>query len=528
MQQVSPGENMQAGIPREFATGERRVAATPETVEQLRSLGLEVLVEAGAGERAHLTDQQFSNAGAQIVDREAAWKADLVLHINPPTLEEVALIRPAAILISLIYPRQNEALVEALREQGVTTLALDCVPRISRAQSMDVLSSMAGIAGYRAVIEASSHFGRFMSQQYTAAGSTPPANVLVIGAGVAGLAAIATASSMGARVKGFDVREAAQDQIRSLGGEVLELDFDESGEGEGGYAKQMSDAFIEAEHALFEREANELDIVITTAMVPGKAPLLLTKQAVENMRPGSVVVDLAASSGGNCELTEPGEVVEHNGVIIVGHTDLTSRLPAHASQFYGRNVVNFLKLVMEGGEWEYDTDDPIQRGVLVTRDARLMWPPPPIEPPKSSKPEVELAADAELLESTEPPEPPEDTASSLPTRVAVGIAAAATLAIGIWAPADFVQRFTVFVLACFVGWQVVWNVNAALHTPLMSVTNAISGIVVLSGILLATQGSSVPVLALAAAAIFVASINIFGGFMVTHRMLQMFKGGDSE
>lgn len=510
---------MRIGIPLEVQPDECRVAITPETVARLQKLGLDVVVETGAGAAASFPDGEYAVAGATVADRDQVWSCDLVVKINPPTDDEVERLVDRQRLVSMIQPKQNPELVEKLAGRGVTTLGLDCIPRISRAQAMDVLSSMAAIAGYRAVVEASSSFGRYMSQQFTAAGSTPPANVLVIGAGVAGLAAIATATSMGSRVKAFDVREAVQEEIQSLGGEVLHLDFEESGEGEGGYAKQMSKEFIEAELALFEEEAKDLDIIITTAMVPGKAPLLVTKKCVENMRPGSVVVDLAAASGGNCEVTVPGEVIDHDGVTVIGYTDLTSRLPAHASQFFGRNVSNLLELVVSEGVFELDLDDPIVRGVLVTNDGDVTWPPPAIEPTPVKK-----------VEEPEPPKPPRKKKPDKPGRasaIGAAVALAAALAVGVWAPADFVQHFTVFVLACFVGWQVVWNVNPALHTPLMSVTNAISGIIVIGGILQAVTGNSTVVLALAVGAILVASINIFGGFLVTQRMLKMFRGGDS-
>lgn len=512
---------MKIGIPREVREGERRVAASPETVERLRALGFEVAVEEGAGVGASFLDTAYEKAGAQLVgSAEEIWSTDLVVKINPPTDAEVELLSEGGKLLSMIWPKQNQELLDKLAERKVTVLGLDCIPRISRAQAMDVLSSMAAIAGYRAVVEASGEFGRYMSQQFTAAGSTPPANVLVIGAGVAGLAAIATATSLGSRVKAFDVREAVKEEIQSLGGEVLELDFEESGEGEGGYAKQMSKEFIEAELALFEEEAKDLDIIITTAMVPGKAPLLVTKKCVENMKPGSVIVDLAADSGGNCELTRPGEVYDHNGVKIVGYTNLTSRLPAHASQFFGRNVVNLLKLMMKEDGFVLDEDDVIVRGVIVLKDGELMWPPPRVEPSKPAK--KQEPAPPEAIAAPKKPKPRE---SGLGKKIAALVGIVFAVLIGVYAPPDFVQHFTVFVMACFVGWNVIWNVNAALHTPLMSVTNAISGIIVVGGIVQAISGANTAVLALAVVAILVASINIFGGFLVTQRMLKMFRGG---
>ncbi len=511
---------MKIGIPREVRSGEARVAAAPETVERLLALGFEVAVECGAGVAASFLDPRYEAAGAELTDTAGAWAADLVVKINAPTDDEIELLAEGGKLLCMVWPKQNQELIDKLAARKATLLGLDCIPRISRAQSMDVLSSMAAIAGYRAVVEASSEFGRYMSQQFTAAGSTPAANVLVIGAGVAGLASIATAAAMGSRVKAFDVREAVKEEIRSLGADVLELEFEESGEGEGGYAKQMSKEFIEAELALFEAEAVDLDIIITTAMVPGKAPLLVTKKCVENMKPGSVIVDLAADSGGNCELTQPGKVVEHNGVKIVGYTNLTSRLPGHASQFFGRNVVNLLKLMMSEDGFALDEDDVIVRGVMVLKDGEMMWPAPRVEPsPPKPVEEIPLA-----IVVVKPPKKKEN-----PLFKQVGVVVALLLAglIGVYAPSEFVQHFTVFILACFVGWQVVWNVNPALHTPLMSVTNAISGIIVVGGIVQAVSSNNQVVLLLAVAAILVASINIFGGFLVTQRMLKMFRGGSN-
>lgn len=521
---------MKVGIPREIHPGEARVAAAPETVERLQKLGFEVLVESGAGAAASYPDSQYETAGASIVEGAAAlWEqADLVIKVRPPEtirdsgVHEAEQLREGGMLMSLMFPAQNEEAVKALAARNATVFGLDCIPRISRAQAMDVLSSMAAIAGYRAVVEASSHFGRYMSQQFTAAGSTDPANVLIIGAGVAGLASIATATAMGSRVKAFDTREAVKEEIQSLGGSVLELEFEESGEGEGGYAKVMSEAFIQAEKDLFESEAPNTDIIITTAMVPGKpAPKLITRRCVEQMKPGSVIVDLAAEAGGNCELTVPGEVIDHGGVKIVGYTNLTSRLPAHASQFFGRNVVNLLKLMKTEDDFVVDEDDEVVRGVLVLRDGEMKWPAPKVEPTPVKK-EAEQPAPPPVAK---PKPPPKKSGASTP--IAAGIALVLMLVIGLFAPPEFVQHFTVFVLACFVGWQVIWNVNPALHTPLMSVTNAISGIIVVGGILQATVGASTAVLALAVTAILVASINIFGGFLVTQRMLKMFRGGSN-
>ena len=523
---------MKIGIPTETTPGERRVAGTPDTVERLCKLGFEVHVESGAGAQASCNDAQFEAGGATIVDnpRDVWSYADIILKVRPPRqvddeTHEAELLREGGILISLVQPAQNEELLDRLAARDATVFGLDCVPRISRAQSVDVLSSMAAIAGYRAVVEAAANFGRFFGPQMTAAGSTPPAQVMVIGAGVAGLSAIATANEMGAQVKAFDVRPAVKEEVQSLGGRFLELEFDEEGaEGEGGYAKVMSDEFIAAEMAMFREEIPASDIVITTASIPGKpAPKLVLEDMVEAMRPGSVVVDLAAESGGNCELTEPGEVVDHDGVTIVGYTNLVSRLPCHASEYFGRNLTNFLKLLGGGEDFEINEDDAVVRGMLVMRDGELKWPPPTIEPsPPPKQPAQEAVAEVSAEQMDERHEEATDN-RRLIASVAVAVAAALMGAIGVYAPPDFVQHFTVFVLACFVGWQVVWNVTPSLHTPLMSVTNAISGIIIVGGILQVTAGADQTVLFLSAGAILVAAINIFGGFLVTQRMLKMFR-----
>jgi NAD(P) transhydrogenase subunit alpha len=540
------------GVPAETRPGERRVAATPDTVRRLKKLGYEVHVEAGAGDAASFSDAQYEAAGATIVDEtEACWSyADIILKVRAPAqipdsdLHEADLLREGAVLISLIHPAQNSELLERLALRQATVLGLDCVPRISRAQSVDVLSSMAAIAGYRGVIEAANQFGRFFGMQMTAAGSTPPCEVMVIGAGVAGLSAIATASKMGAQVKAFDVRPAVREEIQSLGAKFLELDFSEEGAaGSGGYAKVMSDEFIAAEMAMFRREIPTADIVVTTAAIPGKpSPKLILEDMVEAMRPGSVIVDLAAQGGGNCELTEPEKVVERHGVKIVGYTNLTSRLPGHASEYFGRNLANLLKLLGPAEEFALDEEDAVVRGMLVMRDGELTWPPPVIEPSPtavsdSSSDSATSDSNAEPETSSETieqdsPRPPTNSAKaaiadrpkkSAVTGISLALAAALMGVIGIFAPPSFVQHFTVFVLACFVGWQLVWNVSASLHTPLMSVTNAISGIIIVGGILQAAAGGDARVAWLAAGAILVASINIFGGFLVTQRMLKMFR-----
>jgi NAD(P) transhydrogenase subunit alpha len=519
---------MRIGIPREIYPGEARVAGTPDTVERLRKLGFEVHVEAGAGAAANYSDAQYEAAGATVIDdTKSVWSyADIVLKIRPPQglpddQHEADLLGESSVLISLMDPARNEALIQRLAARKATVLGLDCVPRISRAQSVDVLSSMAAIAGYRAMVEASSTFGRFLGPQMTAAGSTPPAEVMVIGAGVAGLSAIATAKEMGAKVRAFDVRPAVKEEVQSLGASFLELEFDEDGaEGQGGYANIMSDEFIAAEMEMFRQEIPASNIVITTASIPGRAaPKLIMEDMVEAMAPGSVIVDLAAESGGNCELTEPGEAITCHGVSILGYTNMTSRMAAHASEYFGRNLTNLVKLLGDADTFGIDEDDAVVRGMLVLRDGELKWPPPTIEPSPPRPTQSDEAAAASIEGKTEKKKDKKSPA----TAIGVGLAAALMVAIGVYAPADFVQHFTVFVLACFVGWQVVWNVSPSLHTPLMSVTNAISGIIIVGGILQATVGAESWVLYLGAGAILVAAINIFGGFLVTQRMLKMFR-----
>ncbi len=521
---------MKVGIPREIHRGERRVAATPDTVERLRKLGFDVLVQAGAGAEARLPDAAYAAAGAQIIEApEALWAAaDIVVKIRPPAPEELALLREGSHLISLLYPDRDEALVTALAERGVTAIAIDKIPRISRAQKMDVLSSMANIAGYRAVIEAANRFGSFFGGQITAAGKTRPARVLVIGAGVAGLAAIAAARGLGAEVRAFDVRPAVREQVQSLGGRFLELKFDDGSGGEdaGGYARTMSPEFIEAEMALFAKQAREVDIIITTALIPGRrAPVLITEEMVHSMRLGSVVVDLAAEQGGNCAYTRPDEVVEVGGVSIIGYTDLTSRLATHASQFFGTNVVNLLGDMGGAEGFRVDLDDEVIRKSLVCLRGELRWPPPPdpVQPAPSA--EDTEAAEAPPVQQPEAPPIPWTERLLGDPRFRYGGPAAAALALGLlgwFAPVAFIQHLTVFILACFVGWQVIWNVTAALHTPLMSVTNAISGIIIVGGMLQAASGRTDTAALIGALAILVASINIAGGFLVTRRMLDMF------
>ena len=513
---------MIVGIPAEKSENECRVAATPASVSRLKKLGYEVWFEANCGQRANFPQAAYEAAGAAGKSAETIWQqADIVLKVRPPSDAEVSQMRSGQTLLAFVWPAQNSELVEQLSRAGVTTLAMDCVPRISRAQKLDALSSMANIAGYRAVIEAANEFGSFFTGQITAAGKVPPAKVLVIGAGVAGLAAIGAARGLGAIVRAFDTRPAVKEQVQSMGADFLELDFEEDGEGSGGYAKVMSKEFIEAEMALFAEQARDVDIIVTTALIPGKpAPKLITEAMVASMKPGSVIVDLAAEQGGNCECTVPNEKVTRHGVHIVGYTDFPSRLPTQSSNLYGNNLVNLLTDMTpeKDGQLVVNLEDEVVRGCLVTHAGVVTWPPPPVEKPAA--PEAKPAP-VEAPAVT-PPNPARTAMIMLIAAVVVGLG---LLGLGLVAPAEFVGRLTVFVLACFVGWQLIWNVNAALHTPLMSVTNAISGIIVVGAMLQVTDSNWFVVL-LAAAGILIATINIAGGFWVTHRMLNMFRKQD--
>jgi NAD(P) transhydrogenase subunit alpha len=500
------------GIPRESLPGETRVAATPQTVGQLIKLGYEVVVESGAGAAASFTDAAFTDAGAEIGD---AWTADIVLKVNAPDNTEIAALRDGATLISLISPALKPELVEQLATRPITVLAMDAVPRISRAQSLDVLSSMANIAGYRAVVEAAHEFGRFFTGQVTAAGKVPPAKVLVVGAGVAGLAAIGAAGSLGAIVRATDPRPEVADQVKSLGGEYLSIQSDEAEVSATGYAKEMGDDYKAREAQLYAEQCKDVDIIITTALIPGKpAPRIITADMVASMKSGSVIVDMAASNGGNVEGTVKDQaIVTDNGVTIIGYTDLAGRLPATASQLYGTNLVNLLKLLTpeKDGKLFLDFDDVVQRSVTVVRDGEITWPPPPVQ--VSAAP-VTAAAPAEVKPVKEP--------MSAGRRLGVTFAAAAVLFLLIaLSPAALQVHLTVFALAIVIGYYVIGNVHHALHTPLMSVTNAISGIIVVGALLQIGHGDVV-VTAVATAATLLASINVFGGFAVTRRMLAMF------
>ena len=511
---------MKIGVPRETHPGERRVATTPEVAGQLQKLGYDVVVQKDAGAEASFSDEAYKEAGCSIAGSAAdIWSgSDIILKVRPPESDQAEGLKDSQTLISFLYPGQNPELLEQLTKSGGTALAMDSVPRISRAQKMDALSSMANIAGYRAVVEAAQHFGRFFTGQITAAGKVPPAKVMVIGAGVAGLAAIGAAKSMGAIVRAFDTRPEVKEQVESMDAEFLMLDFeDEDGSGEGGYAKVMSDEFIKAEMALFAEQAKDVDIIITTALIPGKpAPKLITADMVESMKDGSVVVDLAAEQGGNCELTEPGEVVVRNGVSIIGYTDLPSRLAAQSSQLYGTNLRHLLTDMTpeKDGNLVLDLEDEVVRGATVCTGGETLWPPPA---PKISAAPAVKAEPAPAPEAREEKKP-----GVMGPVIGMVVAGLALLGLGAVAPPSFMAHFTVFVLACFVGYMVIWNVTAALHTPLMSVTNAISSIIVIGALL--QISSDVPLIKwIAVGTVLITSVNIFGGFAVTRRMLEMFR-----
>jgi H+-translocating NAD(P) transhydrogenase subunit alpha len=515
------------GVPKEVFPGECRVAATPETSQKLQKIGFKVLIESGAGVAANFSDAAYEAAGCQVVpDAETLWgSAKIILKVRAPQMNpdlnqhESELLTADQTLISFIWPAQNAELLEQLAARKATVLAMDAIPRISRAQKMDALSSMANIAGYRAVIEAAQNFGRFFTGQITAAGKVPPAKVLVIGAGVAGLAAIGAARSLGAIVRAFDTRPVVKEQVQSMGAEFLELEFEEDGTGQGGYAKTMSQEFIDAEMALFLEQAHEVDIIITTALIPGRpAPKLITAEMVNAMKDGSVIVDMAAEQGGNCELTKPNEIYHHHGVAILGLTDLPSRMASQSSQLYGTNLWHLLKDMGGSDHYHVDFEDEVVRGALVMHQGEVTWPAP--APEVTAAPAAQAPnADVQVSTAVAKAKPP----SSLQGLLWPALAGLALVGVGIGAPPSFLSHFTVFVLACFVGWQVIWNVSPALHTPLMSVTNAISGIIILGGMLQISGPLTSPTTVLGAIAILVGTINISGGFWVTQRMLQMFR-----
>ncbi len=511
---------MLIGVPKEVFEGERRVATTPDVATQLIKLGFDVAVESGAGDTSSYSDDAYRSAGCEVIATAGElWsKADLVLKVRAPDEAEASRLRKGQALISFLWPAQNPELLQKLTDSGATVMAMDSVPRISRAQKVDALSSMANIAGYRAVIEAAQHFGRFFTGQITAAGKVPPAKVLVIGAGVAGLAAIGAAKSMGAIVRSFDTRPEVKEQIESMDAEFLMLDFedDEDGSTAGGYAKVMSDEFIKAEMELFAEQAKDVDIIITTALIPGKpAPRLITAETARSMKDGSVIVDLAAEQGGNCELTVPGEIIEDSGVTVIGYTDLPSRLAAQSSQLYATNLRHLLTDMTpeKDGNIVVDFEDEVIRGTTVCKDFDTTWPPPVIE----------VSAAPPPAEPGPAPVVKEEKESSVMGPI-IGMVAGglALLGLGAVAPASFMAHFTVFVLACFVGYMVIWNVTAALHTPLMSVTNAISSIIII-GALLQISSTNEVIMWIAVATAAVTAVNIAGGFAVTRRMLEMFR-----
>ena len=517
---------MIVGSPKEIFKGEARVAMTPESAKQIQKLGYTCLLETGAGLTSNFSDKDYKDAGVQIVKSASQlWKdSNIILKVRGPEKSEISKIQPNQHIISFIWPGQNKALLDSLSKKKVTVQAMDMIPRISRAQKMDALSSMANIAGYRAVIEAGNQFGRFFTGQITAAGKVPPAKILVIGAGVAGLAAIGTAQSMGAIVRAFDVRPEVAEQIESMGAEFLMLDFTSDGSGEGGYAKPASKEFIKKEMELFREQAPEIDIVITTALIPGMpAPKLWPKEMVDLMKPGSIVVDLAAEQGGNCEVTIPNKMVEtKNKVKVIGYTDLPSRMATQSSNLYSTNIRHMLDDLTpeKNGVPFTNMDDDVIRGATVLHNGKITFPPP--------KPKV--AAIAKHVEKTVQKTQEEldkekteaEKASGRTQIILLIVGAFLTWFIGLYAPSDFMQHFIVFILSCFVGYQVIWNVSHSLHTPLMAVTNAISSIIIIGALLqMKTDNDIVSILALIS--VFIATINIVGGFMVTKRMLAMFQ-----
>ncbi len=522
---------LKIGVPRESVAGEQRVATVPEVVEKLIRLGFSVVVETGAGEAAHFADETYRAAGAEIAANAAElWSsADIIFKIRAPNSEEVALMHEGQTLVSFIWPAQNPELMQELAAKKVTVLAVDSIPRISRAQKMDVLSSMANISGYRAVVEAAHAFGRFFTGQITAAGKVPPAKVFVIGAGVAGLAAIGTAANLGAIVRANDTRPEVADQVISMGGEFVTVDYEEDGTGVGGYAKVMSEGFQQAQREVFAKQAKDVDIIITTALIPGKpAPKLITADMVASMRPGSVIVDLAAEQGGNCELTVPGESVVRHGVTIIGYTDLPSRLAKQSSTLFATNLLRLTEELCKtkDGTINVNMEDDVLRGATVIKDGEVTWPPP--APKLSAAPPQNKKSDAAVK-----PAGHGHQSGPMPTgaMIAMLLLGGALLAlIGLGAPAAFLSHFTVFVLACFVGYMVVWNVTPSLHTPLMSVTTAISSIIIIGALVQvapplanAVDRPDSLILWIAIVAIALTAINMFGGFAVTQRMLAMFR-----
>jgi len=534
MQAGTAAPAQRIGVPRETFPGEKRVATVPEVVEKLIKLGFKVAVESGAGDAANFSDEAYRTVGAEVISGAAAlWAAsDIVFKVRPPSLDEVALMREGSILIGFIWPAQNAELMQRLAARKVTVLAMDALPRtLSRAQKMDALTSMAGVSGYRAVIEAANAFGRYFNGQITAAGKVPPAKVFIAGAGVAGLAAIGTAAGLGAIVRANDTRAEVADQVVSLGGEFVKVNYEEEGSGGGGYAKVMSEGFQAAQREMYAQQAREVDIIITTALIPGKpAPKLITAEMVKSMKPGSVIVDMAAEQGGNCELTEPGQAVVKHGVTIIGYTDLASRLAKQSSTLYATNLFRLSEELCKAkdGVANVNMEDDAIRGLTVIKDGAVTWPAPPLKPAAAPAPKPAAAPVAEKKGGHG-----HGSSGPLPAKTLAIIFAVAALAfwfIGAYAPAAFLGHFTVFVLACFIGYMVVWNVTPALHTPLMSVTNAISSIIAIGALVqiappeAGTAGRPDELIRwLAFAGIVLTAINMFGGFAVTRRMLAMFR-----
>jgi NAD(P) transhydrogenase subunit alpha len=528
------------GVPRETFAGEKRVATVPEVVEKLIKLGFGVVIESGAGAAANFDDDTYRAAGARIAGSAAELYAgaDLVFRVRPPTLDEVGAMRPGTTLIGFVWPAQNPQLMQALAERRLTVLAIDSLPRqLSRAQKMDALTSMASISGYRAVIEAANAFGRFFNGQVTAAGKIPPANVFIAGAGVAGLAAIGTAANLGAIVRANDTRAEVADQVTSLGGEFVKVDYEEEGSGGGGYAKVMSEGFQRAQREMYAQQARIADIIITTALIPGKpAPKLITAEMVRSMKPGSVIVDMAAEQGGNCELTVPGEAVVRHGVTIIGYTDLASRLAKQASTLYSNNLLRLTEELCKtkDGVIDVNMDDDAIRGLTVVKNGAITWPPPPPKLPATPPAQPKAATPAAAVparKSSHGHGGSGEPASARSLALVFGVGGLLFWLVGAFAPASFLSHFTVFVLACFVGYMVIWNVTPSLHTPLMSVTNAISSIIAVGALIqvappIADGTADRPdglILGLAVLALTLTAVNMFGGFAVTRRMLAMFR-----
>ena len=527
------------GVPKETAPGEKRAATVPEVVEKLVKLGFSVAVESGAGDAANCSDEAYRAAGAEVLPDAATLfqRADIVFKVRPPSAEEVALLREGAMLVGFVWPAQNPELMQQLAAKKATVLAIDALPRqLSRAQKMDALTSQAGVSGYRAVIEAANAFGRFFNGQITAAGKVPPAKVFIAGAGVAGLAAIGTAANLGAIVRANDTRAEVADQVVSLGGEFVKVDYEEEGSGGGGYAKVMSEGFQQAQREMYAKQAREVDIIITTALIPGKpAPKLITAEMVATMKPGSVIVDMAAEQGGNCELTVPGQAVVRHGVTIVGYTDLASRLAKQSSTLYATNLLRLLEELCKtkDGTVNVNFEDDAIRGLTVIKEGAITWPaPPPKLPPAPPKPKADAAAPAAAKASKGHGHGSVEPMSAKTLAIVFAVGAVLFWFVGAYAPASFLQHFTVFVLACFVGYMVVWNVTPSLHTPLMSVTNAISSIIAIGALVQvappldaagAADRPNTLILVCAVVALVLTAINMFGGFAVTRRMLDMFR-----